>query len=515
LAVGAVALGASAATAGAASLYASQNELGANSVAEFHIGAGGQLEPLSPASVGADQRPLGIATSPDGKSAYAYNNSSGKISQYNIEPNGALNAKNPFLYTLEKEVNGRGALAVSPNSANVYASGYVEPGGELVYQLAASGAGLLSALTPGYVLAEGITQIAVHPTLPKVYVARGVENKVGAFDMAVDGKLSGLASSTATNPISLAVTPDGKYLYAPAHNFPDVRAYKIDQTTGALSEIAGSPFAVPSGNPENVVATNSSVYVTANGLGVAMFDIEASTGKLTLKTPASVVAGSNPDGIVVSPDGTSAYVAISKAIAQYDIGAGGVLSAKSPATVAVTGLPRRLAVSTTGTGADETPVGPVPTPPAATPPKPTPPPEEFFKYVAYQYKPGTVLVMKAFYKNGEIYRVELEVAKCEPPPETPTKCAGLVEVTLRKDGTLPVVARASKGGKKQQTVIAKGKFSIPKGKSGKVTLKLTAAGRKAVKGKRSLNGWLTTKLGNGAETLAGQQKVKLKIPPPP
>jgi 6-phosphogluconolactonase (cycloisomerase 2 family) len=46
-------------------------------------------------------------------------------------------------------------------------------------------------------------------------------------------------------PGSLAIHPTGKYLYAASTNAPGtIYGFAIDQTTGALSAISGSPFIV-------------------------------------------------------------------------------------------------------------------------------------------------------------------------------------------------------------------------------------------------------------------------------
>ena len=46
-------------------------------------------------------------------------------------------------------------------------------------------------------------------------------------------------------------------------------------------------------------------------------------------------AGTNPEWLAVSPDGKSVYVTNhnGETISQYDVGAGGLLAAKSPPTV--------------------------------------------------------------------------------------------------------------------------------------------------------------------------------------
>ena len=82
-----------------------------------------------------------------------------------------------------------------------------------------------------------------------------------------------------------------------------------------------------------------SVYGT--GGGVWQYDV-GTLGRLSPKSPAMVAAGGNPFGLAVSPDGRSVYVANGNtyptqgtgSVFQYDVGARGGLSPKSPPRVA-------------------------------------------------------------------------------------------------------------------------------------------------------------------------------------
>ena len=79
-----------------------------------------------------------------------------------------------------------------------------------------------------------------------------------------------------------------------------------------------------------------SVYVTnSNDNTVSQYDVGAG-GALSPKSPATVATGVAPQGVAVSPDGGSVYVANESrdTVSQFDVGAGGALSPKSPATVA-------------------------------------------------------------------------------------------------------------------------------------------------------------------------------------
>jgi DNA-binding beta-propeller fold protein YncE len=99
---------------------------------------------------------------------------------------------------------------------------------------------------------------------------------------------------------------------------------------------------VPAGANPIAIAVNpdgNSVYVTNAGSGVSsgtvsQYDVGAG-GALSPKSPATVPAGDGPVGIAVSPDGHSVYVPNNDStdVSQYTVGAGGALSPKSPATV--------------------------------------------------------------------------------------------------------------------------------------------------------------------------------------
>ena len=65
------------------------------------------------------------------------------------------------------------------------------------------------------------------------------------------------------------------------------------------------------------------------------------------KRPATVAAGAFPVGAAISADGSSLYVANEGGddVSQYDVGAGGLLSAKTPATVSAGSFPTGVAVT--------------------------------------------------------------------------------------------------------------------------------------------------------------------------
>jgi DNA-binding beta-propeller fold protein YncE len=93
-----------------------------------------------------------------------------------------------------------------------------------------------------------------------------------------------------------------------------------------------------------------SVYVADTISGdVFQYDVAAG-GALTAKSPASVPAGLAPFAVAVRPDGGSVYVvnSVGGTISQYDVGPGGLLTPKTPAEVPAGAAPVKVAVSPDG-----------------------------------------------------------------------------------------------------------------------------------------------------------------------
>jgi hypothetical protein len=91
-------------------------------------------------------------------------------------------------------------------------------------------------------------------------------------------------------------------------------------------------------------------------------------GLLSAKSPATVATGAAPTGIAIAPDGASVYAGSfsGPGVWQFDVGAGGLLAAKAPASVATGGAVVGVVVA----GAQD----PAPAPPGGgtTPPPGTP-----------------------------------------------------------------------------------------------------------------------------------------------
>ena len=199
---------------------------------------------------------------------------------------------------------------------------------------------------------------------PFVYVANGANSSVSQYDGAV-GSLTSLfpTSAEARNvPQDIAISPDGSSVYAPT-NDGRVLQYSVG-LDGAL--VAKTPASVAAGVSATAIAISpdgSSVYVATRDApgeepstvpgAIRQYDVRGD-GTLAPKGVAQVPAGDStlPSAIAIARDGAHAYVVSSDTdeVLQFAIGAGGVLSPLSPATIDTSHGPYGIAASPDGAG---------------------------------------------------------------------------------------------------------------------------------------------------------------------
>ncbi len=267
------------------------------------------------------------------------------------------------------------ALVILPVAAHAAGSVYVanaRSGGSTVSQFAIGAGGLLSPLSPATVAADSEPlAVAVTPDGRSVYVTNAGRNTVSQYTVDPStGALSPKVPATVatgpsqTGPAGVAVTPDGKSAYVTNASGNTVAQFTIDLVSGVLSPKTPATLATGT-SPHGVAVTpdGKSVYVTNFGLNppnplatdtISQYSIDPATGVLTPKTPATVPTGAGPLGVALAPDGKSVYVAndFGGAVSQYNVDPlSGVLRPKFPATVATGSNPLSVAVTPDGTSA--------------------------------------------------------------------------------------------------------------------------------------------------------------------
>jgi 6-phosphogluconolactonase (cycloisomerase 2 family) len=192
-------------------------------VATFSVATNGALTYIANTVTGADV-PESIVISPNGANLYAPNQLSNNISAFSITPSATLNGNPEPLTPLTGQpfANPNGASPDSPA---------IEPTGQYLY-VNNNGAQTISAFS--------ISQSGGTPT------------PLSSSPFAITGGAGGNNQ--------LVIDPTGAYLYvANQTNAGNISGFSIDPSSGALTQLSGSPYAMGSGvtvGPAEIVIYN-------------------------------------------------------------------------------------------------------------------------------------------------------------------------------------------------------------------------------------------------------------------
>lgn len=237
---------------------------------------------------------------------YATTNAS-QVLVFPVSQNGALQPP----MSVPGPANVGGTIAVSPPSRELFIgdhvldklSAFVLNGNQY---LAAPGSPYPGGSGPG--LLEDVTTT---PNGNFVYVL-GLSATISGFSVAANGSLtaiSGSPFSVAPNSVDAVTDASGKFLFAV--NASSVSAFTINSATGALSAI-GQPVALPGSTlPSPGFAATTPIgnflYVALTGVNsVAAFSFDTTTGALTAVSGSPFAVGSMPQTLTATS--TTIYV---------------------------------------------------------------------------------------------------------------------------------------------------------------------------------------------------------------
>jgi 6-phosphogluconolactonase len=194
----------------------------------------------------------------------------------------------------------------------------VEPTGALT---ATSPASTTVAVQSGSTYSSGsflepiLGESKIDPSGNFLYVTDSGDNVIWGF--AIDqssGALSPLAASpfiTGDDPVSLAFNPDGSNVYVANYSDGTISAYELDPLTGALGPQTAYPMGASGqlgfAEPTQIVAAGNYIYVA--DVGDSVIDVFAMSGSNTLTEQQNYPNDQVPYGIAVNPAGTLLYTA--------------------------------------------------------------------------------------------------------------------------------------------------------------------------------------------------------------
>jgi 6-phosphogluconolactonase (cycloisomerase 2 family) len=333
-------------------LYAVNESSG--SIAAYAINTdSGVLAPLGPVTTGSSPRAFSIEVS--GRFAYVASGS-GELLTYAIDQTtGALS----------EVTNGRVAIGAS------FGGMTLERDGRFVYSFDSAGgtiSGFALDATTGaptqitgspFPAGANVALLGMHPNGKFIYARRGPQtqdeaNGIAAFAInETTGALSEIAGSpfdASANPLAITFDPTGRNLYAGhllVSSTPEfqVRAYSVNATTGALTPISGSPFAslaVPSSL--EVDSTGKYLYVAnTQSNQLSAYSIDRGDGSLWRLASSPTNAGASPTLVTTHEDATPlslsskfVYVTEAGSIRSFNIAEDGTLSAGAAPSVSAT-----------------------------------------------------------------------------------------------------------------------------------------------------------------------------------
>ncbi len=171
-------------------------------------------------------------------------------------------------------------------------------------------------------------------------------NTVSAFAVGANGSLSLISGSPFLtggaggghnidpNELAIATVPATSYLYAANDGSGTIAGFRINATTGALTTVPGSPFladGIPGGDYSLAASPNAQfLFATEeNAKVIHIYAIDDKTGGLTKVSGSPFNVGEHSQGLKVTANGEFLLVGETelKAVGVYSIGSGGTLTA--------------------------------------------------------------------------------------------------------------------------------------------------------------------------------------------
>jgi 6-phosphogluconolactonase (cycloisomerase 2 family) len=305
----------------------------------------GALTQVGPVATGSSPRALSIDAS--GRFAYVAASGSGELFTYAIDQtSGALTEVPNSRVAIG---TSSGGLTLERNGRFVYS--FDSAAGTIWSFALDSNTGVPTQIA-GSPLAAGanIALLGVHPNGKFIYARRGPQTQTVANGVAVfainqsTGALTEIAGSpfdTGANPLAIAFDPTSRRMYAGhllVQDTPEfnVRAYSVHPDTGALTVIGGSPFASPA-FPLSLDVDSSGRYLyVANTQSNQLTGYRISgSGSLSQLASSPSNVGASPT-VVTAEEGTAPLSLSSKfvyvtdpagSIRSFNIAADGTLNA--------------------------------------------------------------------------------------------------------------------------------------------------------------------------------------------
>jgi 6-phosphogluconolactonase (cycloisomerase 2 family) len=239
----------------------------ANDIWGYQVSATtGTLAELSSSPFTTGSAPANIVSDLNGRFLFAANSGDGSITAFTINPQtGALTHApgSPFSAGMEPK-----AIAVDTDAHYIYA---IDPKLNKIFGFAISANGALRSVPGSPFISKGTnpTAMTIDPRGDFLYVANQGLETISVFQInARTGGLNYSSSAPATNAlITMAINPDGSYLYGLDRSTNRILCYALDEVTGLPSRLPDSPASgVDALGALSVDSLGNHVYTAGKGV---------------------------------------------------------------------------------------------------------------------------------------------------------------------------------------------------------------------------------------------------------
>lgn len=281
---------------------------------------------------------IGVAVSPDGKFVYTTGGLDNAVTTLSRDPlTGALASTGFIARDGDFETDGLDSarsIVISPDGLHAYVAGYNDNAvaaftrdathGYLDFiEVEKDGVGGVDGLA-------GAQSVTISPDGHHIYVASQVDNAVAVFSRSkttgaltyVENKKDGLGGVDGLDgAYSVAVSPDGKYVYVAGYNDDAIVLFSRDPSTGALTFVnfwkdeVGIVSGLDGANAVTISSDGNHLYVASRiDDAVAYFLRNPSNGQLLFitkyqDTDPGLDGLNGARALSLSPDGSYLYVA--------------------------------------------------------------------------------------------------------------------------------------------------------------------------------------------------------------
>jgi 6-phosphogluconolactonase len=211
-----------------------------------------------------------------------------------------------------------------------------------------------SPLSLGYPAVDAV----VTPDSAFVYVAG--PGAIYVYKINSDGSVTGSSSGAGVaivNVVSLAVSPDGNWLFGLDNTTTVLNQFKIDKSSGSLTSVAATPYSVSNAvvapKMVRVSPLGNLVFIALGTGGDIVFTLDTSTGAVANSQQLSLGSNNRTSDNALAIDSTGSYLYIARSgdnggVAVYTIGTGGVLNSIAGSPFAAGAQPFFVVLDTTG-----------------------------------------------------------------------------------------------------------------------------------------------------------------------